>query len=86
MAKINIKNKRRYRVQISITKSLWEQYNRNLERAKQLGAEIDFSKDFEPWFAKQNEQASQMLLELRDERQQEASVVEQGGGDHHAHN
>jgi hypothetical protein len=79
MAKVSIKHKRRYRVQISITKALWEQYSRNLELAKQVGAEIDFSKDFEPWFCKQNEQANQMLLKLHEEQQLEATAGEQEG-------
>lgn len=84
MAKISLKHKRRFRVQISISKGLWEKYNHNLELAKQLGAEIDFSKDFEPWFAKQNEQANQDLLQLLQEQQPEATSVEPNGGVSHA--
>lgn len=84
MAKISLKQKRRYRVQISISKELWERYNRNLELAKQLGAEIDFSKDFEPWFAKQNEQASQELLKLLQAQRSEATAAELVEGDNHA--
>lgn len=84
MAKISIKQKRRYRVQISISKELWEKYNHNLELAKQLGAEIDFSKDFEPWFTKQNEQANQELLLLLKAQHPEATTAEVDGGVDHA--
>jgi hypothetical protein len=86
MAKISIKQKRRYRVQISINKGLWERYNRNLELAKQLGAEIDFSKDFEPWFTKQNDQANHDLLQLLNEQQPAAVAVELDGGATHVDN
>ena len=81
MAKINIKQTRRFRVQISINKGLWEKYNNNLKLAKQLGAEIDFSRDFEPWFAKQNEQANHDLLQLIQEQQPASTDVEPNGGE-----
>jgi len=80
MAKVTMKQKRRYRVQISISKGLWEKYNCNMELAKELEAEIDFSKDFEPWFAKQNEQVNLDLQLLLQGRQLEATVAEQNGG------
>jgi len=79
MAKISIKQKRRYRVQISISKKLWEIYNHNLELAKQVGAEIDFSKDFDPWFTKQNDQAHQELLLMLPEQQPAATAAEPDG-------
>ena len=83
MAKVTMKQKRRYRVQISISNVLWEKYNRNLVLAKQLGAEIDFSKDFDPWFAKQNDQVSLDLQELQKGREAEATVCDKKGGKPH---
>ena len=80
MARIQMKKQRRYRVQISISKGLWERYNSNLELAKQLGAEIDFSKDFEVWFARQNDQVAADLQQLLLECRPEAGTVTGNGG------
>jgi len=66
MAKVSIKNKRRFRVQISISQALWERYNDNLKLAQELGAEIEFSRDFEIWFNRQNEQVTQELTAMRE--------------------
>ena len=79
MAKIHVKNPRRYRVQISISKALWGRYKGNLELAKSLGAEIDYAKEFETWFAKQNEQVTAALQLLQTQQQSEAASLKSGG-------
>ena len=94
MARIKVKQARRCRVQLSISTPLWDQYQNNLDTAKQIGAEIDFGEEFEVWFKKQNEQVTRELGELQSgfpEKAQRkiglpaASVAAKtvsGGGDH----
>jgi len=55
MPTIKFKNERRYRVQISMQKPLWDAYQHNLALAREINAEIDFAREFEPWFSKQNQ-------------------------------
>lgn len=80
MARVSIKNKRRFRVQISISQTLWERYNDNLKLAQELGAEIDFARDFEYWFNRQNEQVSHELKELRESVMTEKKPTPMTGG------
>lgn len=65
MARIRQKEARRYRVQFTMSKQLWDKYQRNLKLAEELRAEIDFAQDFETWFARQNEQVEHDLSRLR---------------------
>lgn len=65
MAIITEKQTRRNRVQFSMPKKLYETHQRNLELAKDLGAIIDFNRDFERWFGSQVEQVSKDLELLK---------------------
>lgn len=71
MATIVEKNTRRYRVQFTMSRPLHQSYEGALERARKLGLVIDFSRDFEKWFANQLEQVSRELQQLEDESQRE---------------
>lgn len=62
MARIQLKNNRRYRIQITMSRRLWERYQAILELAKQIKADIDFTSDFEVWFGKQLDQVEPELL------------------------
>ena len=64
MAQLNTKNKRRYRVQISISQATWVKYDANMKVAQSLNVEIDFSQDFELWFKRQNEDVQRKLAEM----------------------
>lgn len=64
MATISEKNTRRYRVQFTITRTLHQAYESNLNRAKNLHVVIDFTRDFEKWFSNQLEQVSRELQQL----------------------
>jgi hypothetical protein len=67
MASITEKNSRRYRVQFTMSRSLYQVYEANMERAANLHVVIDFSKDFEKWFSGQMEQVSKELQQLESE-------------------
>lgn len=64
MATIVQKNNRRHRIQLSMSSMLYNQYEANLQRAKQLQVTLDFTKDFERWFASQMEQVNKELRML----------------------
>jgi hypothetical protein len=64
MAQLNIKNKRRYRVQISISQATWQKYDANLKAAQSLNVEIDYSQEFEIWFKRQNDDVQRKLAEM----------------------
>lgn len=61
MARIQLKNNRRYRIQITMSRRLWERYQAVLELAKRIKADIDFTTDFEVWFGKQLDQVEPEL-------------------------
>jgi hypothetical protein len=50
MALITKKNKRRHRIQFTMSCELHERYTSYQVRAKNLGLVINFSNDFEEWF------------------------------------
>lgn len=64
MASIKKKSNRRYRVQFTMGRELYETYQTLLERARGLQVVIDFSYDFEAWFSNQLEQVSHELAKL----------------------
>lgn len=64
MATLIQKNNRRHRIQLSMSGKLYNQYEANLQRAKQLQVTLDFTKDFERWFASQMEQVNKELRML----------------------
>lgn len=64
MATLIQKNNRRHRIQLSMSGKLYNQYEANLLRAKQLQVTLDFTKDFERWFASQMEQVNKELRML----------------------
>jgi len=76
MASITEKNTRRYRVQFTMSRSLFQLYEANMARAANLHLIIDFSRDFEKWFSGQMEQVTRELQQL------EAASGRQEGGDH----
>lgn len=69
MAKIRQKSNKRYRVQITPRKEVWDKYSSNQTLAKELKVEIDLSDDFSNWLARQNEQVAQTLQQIRLGRQ-----------------
>jgi hypothetical protein len=73
MATITQKNNRRYRIQFTMRSELYAHYQTVLSKASELGVVIDFSSDFEVWFAGQLDQIRHKLktFELRS--------VEKGG-------
>jgi hypothetical protein len=73
MASITKKNNRRYRVQFTMRRELYETYHELLERASELRVVIDFVSDFETWFAGQLDQVRHELQTL------EFKSVEDGG-------
>lgn len=64
MATIIQKNSRRHRIQLSMSSQLYNNYEANLQRAKKLQVSLDFTKDFERWFASQMEQVNKELQML----------------------
>ncbi|ADI83304.1 hypothetical protein [Geobacter sulfurreducens] len=64
MASITQKNNRRYRLQFTMRRELYETYQTLLERASELRVVIDFAHDFEEWFFNQLEQVSHELGKL----------------------
>jgi|GEM_PF-1310747 len=68
MATIEEKNPRRFRVQFTMTRALHESYESSQERASRLNVVIDFSRDFQKWFAGQLEQVSRELQQLEEEQ------------------
>jgi hypothetical protein len=84
MPTIKFKNERRYRVQISMQKPLWDAYQFNLTLAKKINAEIDFAKEFEPWFLKQNQSLKIELEKLVAETDvKKVPRLTTTGGDNH---
>lgn len=75
MATILEKNSRRYRMQFSMRRELYEQYQTLLSRANEVGVVIDFSSDFETWFAGQLDQVRHELQVF------DITSVEVGGND-----
>jgi len=73
MATISEKNTRRYRVQFSMSRSLYQQYEATMERANKLNVVIDFGRDFEKWFSNQLEQVARELQQMEDEQGQPVS-------------
>lgn len=69
MASITQKNNRRYRVQFTMSRELYETYQALLERASEQRVVIDFSHDFEEWFSNQLEQVSRELAKLEAQSQ-----------------
>ena len=67
MAIITEKQTRRNRVQFTMPRQLFEAHQRNLELAKELGAIIDFNRDFERWVFSQIEQVAKELGRLKEE-------------------
>lgn len=64
MARISPKNDRRYRIQFTMRRELFEIYQKNLEQAKKLGVVINFGQDFEEWFENQLLQIEEKFKEL----------------------
>jgi hypothetical protein len=64
MARISQKNNRRYRIQFTMRRELFEIYQKNLARAKKLDVVINFGQDFEEWFENQLLQIKQKFEEL----------------------
>lgn len=53
MACITQKKGRRYRIQFTMKRELFEIYQESLELAEKLGVDINFGHDFEEWFGNQ---------------------------------
>lgn len=68
MAIISEKHTRRNRVQFTMTRQMYEAHQRNLDLARELGAIVDFNRDFERWFGGQVEQVAKELQRLKEER------------------
>jgi hypothetical protein len=64
MARISQKNSRRYRIQFTMRRELFEIYQKNLAQARKLGVVINFGQDFEEWFENQLLQIDQKFEEL----------------------
>lgn len=65
MARLRQKNCKRYRVQISVSKEVWQRYNENQLLAGKLGVEVDYSPEFSQWLARQNEQVAKELQQFQ---------------------
>jgi hypothetical protein len=61
MARITEKNGRRFRVQFTMRRELYERYETCLTRAASLRLLVDFSQDFEDWFGRQLQQVQEEL-------------------------
>lgn len=70
MATILEKNTRRFRVQFSMSRALYGDYQQCLHLAEELKVTIDFSRDFERWFSVQLEQANRELRRLKGEQEE----------------
>jgi multidrug efflux pump subunit AcrA (membrane-fusion protein) len=70
MAIITEKNTRRYRVQFTLSRALYQSYEASLEHARKLGVVIDFMRDFSKFFAAQLEQVTKELQQLETEQSQ----------------
>ena len=66
MANIIERNKRRNRIQFTVGRGLYAQYEENQQRAKKLQVILDFSRDFERWLATQMEQVARDLRQLEE--------------------
>ena len=67
MARITEKNSRRFRVQFTMHRELYELYEASQIRAASQCLIIDFNQDFEDWFGQQLQQVQKELdrLEVR---------------------
>lgn len=79
MAKIRPKSGKRYRVQITVNKDVWETYNSNQQIAAQLKVEIDYSSEFSSWLSRQNEQVAQELEKLKQHMLKQKHDAADGG-------
>lgn len=61
MARLTEKNHRRFRIQFSMRRELYERYEASLTRAASLRLLIDFNQDFEDWLSHQLQQVQQEL-------------------------
>ena len=64
MAQITRKKCARHRIEFSMRPELHKIYTSYRERAKSLGLEIDFKRNFEQWFEGQLEQLGQELEDI----------------------
>jgi len=64
MASITTKNTRRYRIQFTMRRELYESYETQLKRAQKLQLVIDFVRDFEVWFENQIRQVEHDMDKL----------------------
>lgn len=75
MASITKKNSRRYRIQFSMNRELYETYEAIQTRSKELGLVIEFNEDFTGWFRCQ-------LREVMEELKIHEGNLSHEGGDH----
>ena len=61
MARISEKNFRRFRIQFTMRRELYERYETAVTRAAALRLLLDFNQDFEAWFDQQLQQVEQEL-------------------------
>lgn len=82
MASITTKNTRRYRIQFTMRRELYESYETQLKRAQQLQLLIDFARDFEEWFENQIRQVEQEMNKLEaaqaEDKQQLGRAMDSG--------
>lgn len=74
MASITKKDSRRYRIQFSMDRKLFENYETIQARAKELGLVIDYNEEFSWWFGHQLRDLTEKLKE------HEARLSQEGGG------
>jgi hypothetical protein len=75
MPKIRHKNDRRYRIQFTLSRDLYQSYQALQERANRLHVIINYGEDFESWFGAQLEKAGQELQRLESKSQVRQAVV-----------
>ena len=68
MACITQKKGRRYRIQFTMKRELFEIYQESLELAEKLGVDINFGHDFEEWFGNQLAEIKRELETLQGHR------------------
>lgn len=73
MATIVVKNPRRFRMQFSMSRALYNEYQQCLRLADELKVNIDFSRDFERWLSGQLEQANRELKKMKGQQNEEGS-------------
>jgi hypothetical protein len=72
MAQIIEKSSSRNRIQFSVSDEMFIKYHATLDRAKELRALVEFTKDFKKWFDGQLEQAATKLTKIEQKRVQAA--------------